>query len=76
MELQMESAFGEDTQVQAETPWQRIEQGLAPSDIYELGELSVGVDQLTEFIDKRYFEEYIADGGSKLKFITGRRGSI
>ncbi len=58
-----------------ETDWQRIERGEAPVGEYSLGELSVGVGLLAEFISKRYLEEFIPDGGSKIKMITGRRGS-
>lgn len=38
-------------------------------------EVSVGMDSLTEFLKKQYLESYIAYGGSKIKFVTGRPGS-
>ncbi|MCD7819978.1 MAG: ATP-binding protein [Lachnospiraceae bacterium] len=38
-------------------------------------ELSCGIDFLTDFWKKQYLEEYIRDGGSKIKFVTGRPGS-
>ncbi|MDO4523561.1 MAG: DUF2791 family P-loop domain-containing protein [Eubacteriales bacterium] len=34
-----------------------------------------GIDFLTDFWKKVYLEEYIKDGGSKIKFITGKKGS-
>lgn len=34
-----------------------------------------GVEFLTDFWQEKYFQEYIRDGGSKIKFITGRPGS-
>ena len=34
-----------------------------------------GVRFLTDFWEKKYFQEYIRDGGSKIRFVTGRKGS-
>ena len=34
-----------------------------------------GIDFLLDFIDEKYLKEYVKDGGSKIKFITGRYGS-
>ena len=39
------------------------------------GIASHGMQFLTEFWRERYFQEYIKDGGGKIKFITGRKGS-
>ncbi|MCD8154208.1 MAG: ATP-binding protein [Clostridiales bacterium] len=36
---------------------------------------SCGIDFLTDFWRKQYLQEYIRDGGSKIKFVTGRSGS-
>ncbi len=38
-------------------------------------DMSVGVDFLADFWSKYYLEEYIRNGGSKIKFVTGRSGS-
>lgn len=38
-------------------------------------ELSVGIDFLSDFWKEKYLEEYIREGGSKIKFVTGRPGS-
>ena len=38
-------------------------------------ELTCGIRFLTEFWEEKYLREYIRDGGSKIKFITGRPGS-
>ena len=38
-------------------------------------ELSVGIGFLSDFWGKHYLEEYVANGGSKIKFVTGRAGS-
>ena len=38
-------------------------------------ELSVGIDFLSDFWKEKYLEEYIKEGGSKIKFVTGRPGS-
>ncbi len=37
--------------------------------------LSCGIEFLTDFWREKYLQEYIKNGGSKLKFITGRPGS-
>ncbi len=34
-----------------------------------------GINFLTDFWKKQYLQEYIRDGGSKIKFVTGRPGS-
>ena len=34
-----------------------------------------GVSFLTEFWQEKYLQEYIKNGGSKIKFVTGRQGS-
>ena len=38
-------------------------------------QLLCGVEFLTDFWQEKYLQEYIRDGGSKIKFITGRPGS-
>lgn len=38
-------------------------------------QLTCGVEFLTDFWQEKYLQEYIRDGGSKIKFITGRPGS-
>lgn len=37
--------------------------------------LSCGIQFLTDFWKEKYLQEYIKNGGSKLKFVTGRPGS-
>ncbi len=52
--------------------------GTAETDLFSAapdGELSCGVGFLTDFWKEKYLQEYIKDGGSKIKFVTGRRGS-
>ncbi|MCD8327108.1 MAG: ATP-binding protein [Lachnospiraceae bacterium] len=36
---------------------------------------SCGIDFLSDFWREKYLQEYIRDGGSKIKFVTGRTGS-
>ena len=55
--------------------WEYIREGKAPRSEYELGEMTVGIDFLSGFLQDRYLKEYIKEGGSKLKFVTGRKGS-
>lgn len=38
-------------------------------------ELTCGIGFLTDFWKEKYLQEYIRDGGSKIKFVTGRKGS-
>ncbi|MCD8075221.1 MAG: ATP-binding protein [Lachnospiraceae bacterium] len=38
-------------------------------------ESTAGISFLTDFWQKQYLQEYIRDGGSKIKFVTGRPGS-
>lgn len=38
-------------------------------------EKPVGIDFLTDFLTEKYIQEYIAQGGSKIKFVTGCKGS-
>ena len=40
-----------------------------------LREISVGLEPLTDFIRDQYYRPYIALGGSKIKFVTGKGGS-
>lgn len=49
--------------------------GEAPADTRILRQLSAGMDFITDFWQKHYLEEYIREGGSKIKFVTGRCGS-
>lgn len=39
------------------------------------GAPSCGIRFLTDFWEEKYLKEYIRDGGSKIKFVTGRPGS-
>lgn len=36
---------------------------------------SIGIDFLTAFWEEKYLNEFIREGGSKIKFVTGRSGS-
>lgn len=38
-------------------------------------EETAGIDFLTDFLTEKYIREYIAQGGSKIKFVTGCAGS-
>lgn len=49
--------------------------GKAPDDILLLRQLSAGINFITDFWQEHYLEEYIREGGSKIKFVTGRPGS-
>lgn len=47
----------------------------APYALDSARELTCGIDFLTDFWQEKYLQEYIKNGGSKIKFITGRKGS-
>ncbi|HKL57491.1 MAG TPA: BREX system ATP-binding domain-containing protein [Sphaerochaeta sp.] len=49
--------------------------GDVPQSEEMLDALTVGVQFITDFWRERYFSEFIREGGSKIKFLTGQRGS-
>ncbi|HAF86496.1 MAG TPA: hypothetical protein DCG32_09105 [Sphaerochaeta sp.] len=49
--------------------------GDVPQSEEMLDALTVGVQFITDFWRDRYFCEFIKEGGSKIKFVTGQRGS-
>lgn len=54
----------------------RLRQGLPPLDEEALETITVGdQDGIWDFWRTRYLKSYIADGGSKVKFLIGRQGS-
>lgn len=52
-----------------------LKRGQAPGRGELLREITTGLDPLTGFLHDQYLEDYIARGGSKIKFVTGRSGS-
>ncbi len=44
-------------------------------DDFSVERLTCGIAFLTDFWREKYLQEYIRDGGSKIKFVTGRQGS-
>ena len=52
-----------------------LKKGQPPGNTEILREISVGFDSLVDFIRDEYYKSYIALGGSKIKFITGKTGS-
>jgi len=53
----------------------RLKKGEAPGNREILQEMSVGSDFILDFWKEKYFANYLARGGSKIKFLTGRTGS-
>lgn len=53
----------------------QLSQGKVPESEQLLSELSVGIQFLTDFWKERYLDEFILSGGSKIKFLTGGKGS-
>jgi len=53
----------------------QLRKGQPPPDATTLAELSVGIQPFAAHLEEKYLSEYIAMGGSKIKFVTGRPGS-
>lgn len=53
----------------------RLRKGQAPGHSQILKEISVGSDFIMDFWKEKYLANYLASGGSKIKFLTGRTGS-
>lgn len=52
-----------------------LRKGQAPGNREILQKISVGKDFILDFWREKYLAEYLAHGGSKIKFLTGRTGS-
>ncbi|MFZ3171046.1 MAG: BREX system ATP-binding domain-containing protein [Carboxydocellales bacterium] len=52
-----------------------LRKGQAPGNREILQEISVGSEFIMDFWKEKYFANYLARGGSKIKFLTGRTGS-
>lgn len=49
--------------------------GRVPVDRDILRSITVGLDKVSSFLKKEYFDTFISHGGSKIKFVTGKKGS-
>ena len=56
-------------------PFPQSENSQTASVLDSARQLTCGIDFLTDFWKEKYLQEYIKNGGSKIKFITGRTGS-
>ncbi|HWQ72479.1 MAG TPA: BREX system ATP-binding domain-containing protein [Desulfitobacteriaceae bacterium] len=63
--------MGNDTK----TALGRLRKGQAPGHSQILQEISVGSEFIIDFWKEKYLASYLAGGGSKIKFLTGRPGS-
>ena len=54
---------------------EQLNLGEVPQSTEILQQVTAGVRDLTDFLRKHYLQEYIPQGGSKIKFLTGRAGS-
>lgn len=63
------------TENHEETPYMQLAKCSAPDEVGLLEELSAGISFLTDFWQEKYLSEYIKEGGSKIKFVSGRKGS-
>ncbi len=52
-----------------------LKQGQAPGNREILQEITVGSDFILDFWKEKYLDGYLPQGGSKIKFLTGRTGS-
>ena len=48
--------------------------GRVPVDKDILRSITVGLDKVSSFLKKEYFDTFISHGGSKIKFVTGKKG--
>lgn len=64
----------QDIREQAENTGAPQDTHVRPDDSGD-GAPSCGIRFLTDFWEEKYLREYIRDGGSKIKFVTGRPGS-
>ena len=53
----------------------QLSQGEVPESEELLNQLTVGVEFLTDFWREKYLDQFIRQGGSKIKFLTGGKGS-
>lgn len=53
----------------------RLKSGVAPGHAGIIGDITVGIDFLTGFWKDMYLSGYIPHNGSRIQFLTGRRGS-
>ena len=66
---------GIGTDFKEKTGWMSVFAGEPPHEDAVLDAISFGIDDLAGFWREKYLNEFIADGGSKIKFVTGKRGS-
>ena len=58
-----------------QTAISRLKNGAAPGHVGIIGDITVGIDFLTEFWDKNYLCDYLPLGGNRIQLLTGRQGS-
>ncbi|MCL2153423.1 MAG: ATP-binding protein [Oscillospiraceae bacterium] len=58
-----------------QTAISRLKNGVAPGHAGIVGDITVGIDFLTDFWKKNYLNDYIPQGGNRIQFIMGRQGS-
>ncbi|HKM05488.1 MAG TPA: BREX system ATP-binding domain-containing protein [Sphaerochaeta sp.] len=69
----MSETLGENPKIP--TTIAQLSFGDVPQSEEMLNALTVGVQFVTDFWRDRYFREFLREGGSKIKFLTGQRGS-
>lgn len=60
---------------ETQTAFARLKNGISPGHAGIIGDITVGIDFLAGFWEENYLSEYIPCGGSRIQFLTGRRGS-
>ena len=60
---------------EVEQALRRLADGRAPGRGVLLHTINCGTEDLIDFLSRHYLETYIPEGGSKIKFVTGRPGS-
>lgn len=57
------------------TEYNEVSKAQEAANLLPAESLTCGIEFLTDFWQEKYLQEYIRNGGSKIKFITGRAGS-
>lgn len=73
--MSLENISGQEIFQESLSDKECLLKGDAPHKGALIRDLSAGIDFLADFWKEKYLQEYICEGGSKIKFITGKPGS-
>lgn len=73
--LTINAVTGEEITHISDSSVSRLIAGKAPGKGHLLAEMSAGINFISDFWQEKYLQEYLRQGGSKIKFVTGQSGS-